>query len=118
FSTATSNTYYYVIDVADASLTLSSSRYGVGQFNRGNYPDNDLAHKLVELDDDQLIYVTSFVDLEDAKIYEESIKGQLKNIMKVPVTKYKSFIISKENFEKLTDRNRVNEYLEFYKNNY
>jgi len=118
FSTATSNTYYYVIDVADASLTLSSSRFGIGQFNRGNYPDNDLAHKLVELDDDQLIYVTSFVDLEDAKIYEESIKGQLKNIMKVPATKYKSFIISKENFEKLTDRNRVNEYLEFYKNNY
>lgn len=118
FSTATSNTYYYVIDVADASLTLSSSRFGIGQFNRGNYPDNDLAHKLVELDDDQLIYVTSFVDLEDAQIYEESIKGQLKNIMKVPASKYKSFIISKENFEKLTDRTRVNEYLEFYKNNY
>jgi len=118
FSTATSNTYYYVIDVADASLTLTSSRFGIGQFNRGNYPDNDLAHKLVELDDDQLIYVTSFVDLEDAKIYEESIKAQLKNIMKVPANKYKSFIISKENFEKLTDRARVNEYLEFYKNNY
>lgn len=118
FSTATSNTYYYVIDVSDASLTLTSSRFGIGQFNRGNYPDNDLAHKLVELDDDQLIYVTSFVDLEDAKIYEESIKGQLKNIMKVPASKYKSFIISKENFEKLTDRSRVNDYLEFYKNNY
>lgn len=118
FSAATSNTYYYVIDVADASLTLSSSRFGIGQFNRGNYPDNDLAHKLVELDDDQLIYVTSFVDLEDAKIYEASINGQLKNIMKVPATKYKSFIISKENFEKLSDRNRINEYLEFYKNNY
>jgi TolA-binding protein len=118
FSTATSNTYYFVIDVADASLTLSSSRFGLGQFNRGNYPDNDLAHKLVELDNDQLIYVTSFVDLEDAKIYEESIKAQLKNIMKVPVNVYKSFIISKENFEKLTDRNRISEYLEFYKNNY
>lgn len=118
FSAATSNTYYFVINVADASLTLSSSRFGLGQFNRGNYPDNDLAHKLVEFDNDQLIYVTSFVDLEDAKIYEESIKNQLKSIMKVPVNVYKSFIISKENFEKLTDRNRINEYLEFYKNNY
>jgi len=118
FSNATSNTYYYVVDVEDASLTLSSSRFGIGQFNRGNYPDNDLAHKLVELDNDQLIYVTSFVDMEDAKIYEESIKGQLKNIMKVPANKYKSFIISKENFEKITDRTRINEYLEFYKNNY
>nr|WP_248284733.1 gliding motility protein [Pedobacter fastidiosus] len=118
FSTATSDTYYYVIDVADATLTLSSSRFGLGQFNRGNYPDNDLVHKLIELDNDQLIYVTSFIDLEDAKIYEESIKGQLKNIMKVPENIYKGFIISKENFDKLKDRSRINEYLEFYKNNY
>ncbi len=118
FSTATSETYYFVIDVADASLTLSSSRFGIGQFNRGNYPQNDLVHKLVELDQDQLIYVSSFIDLEDAKIYDESIKNHLKSIMKVPANIYKSFIISKENFEKLTDRARINEYIEFYKSNY
>ncbi|SDC49413.1 TolA-binding protein [Pedobacter soli] len=118
FSAAKSEEYYYVIDVADATLTLSSSRFGLGQFNRGNYPDNDLVHKLVELDNDQLIYVTSFIDLEDAKLYESSIVGQLKNIMKVPANLYKGFIISKENFEKLTDRQRINEYLEFLKDNY
>ena len=118
FSAATSDEYYYVIDVADATLTLSSSRFGIGQFNRGNYPDNDLAHKLIELDNDQLIYITSFIDLEDAKLYESSITGQLKNIMKVPANLYKGFIISKENFQKLTDRQRVNEYLEFLKDNY
>ena len=118
FSAATSEEYYYVIDVADATLTLSSSRFGIGQFNRGNYPDNDLAHKLIELDNDQLIYITSFIDLEDAKLYESSITGQLKNIMKVPSNLYKGFIISKENFQKLTDRQRVNEYLEFLKDNY
>ncbi|WP_293788771.1 gliding motility protein [uncultured Pedobacter sp.] len=118
FSRAKSEEYYYVIDVADATLTLSSSRFGIGQFNRGNYPDNDLEHKLVELDNDQLIYITSFIDLEDAKLYESSIVGQLKNIMKVPANLYKGFIISKENFEKLTDRARINEYLEFLKDNY
>lgn len=117
FSAAKSEEYYYVIDVADATLTLSSSRFGIGQFNRGNYPDNDLEHKLVELDNDQLIYITSFIDLEDAKLYESSITGQLKNIMKVPANLYKAFIISKENFGKLTDRQRINEYLEFLKDN-
>ena len=118
FSAAKSEEYYYVIDVADATLTISSSRFGIGQFNRGNYPDNDLEHKLVELDNDQLIYITSFIDLEDAKLYESSITGQLKNIMKVPANLYKAFIISKENFGKLTDRQRINEYLEFLKDNY
>lgn len=118
FSTATSDEYYYVIDVADATLTLSSSRFGIGQFNRGNYPDNDLAHKLIELDNDQLIYITSFIDLEDARIYESSITSQLKSIMKVPANIYKGFIISKENFLKLTNKSRINEYIEFYKNAY
>ena len=118
FSAAKSEEYYYVIDVADATLTLSSSLFGIGQFNRGNYPDNDLEHKLVELDNDQLIYITSFIDLEDAKLYESSITGQLKNIMKVQANLYKAFIISKENFGKLTDRQRINEYLEFLKDNY
>ncbi|XZQ02681.1 tetratricopeptide repeat protein [Pedobacter sp. MW01-1-1] len=118
FSTVVSDTYYFVIDVADVSITLSSSRFGIGQFNRGNYPDNNLAHKLIELDEDQLIYVNSFVDLEDAKIYEQHIKGQLKNIMKVPADKYRTFIISKENFDKLKDRTLVNQYIEFYQNNY
>jgi len=118
FSAAKSDEYYYVIDVADATLTLSSSRFGIGQFNRGNYPDNDLAHKLIELDNDQLIYITSFIDLEDAKIYESSITSQLKSIMKVPANLYKGFIISKENFEKLNSRDRINEYLEFLKTNY
>jgi len=65
-----------------------------------------------------LIYVTSFIDLEDAKLYESSIIGQLKNIMKVPANLYRGFIISKENFEKLNSRDRINEYLEFLKDNY
>ncbi|MET4081451.1 tetratricopeptide (TPR) repeat protein [Pedobacter sp. UYP30] len=118
FSTAVSAEYYYVIDVRDATLTVSSSRFGIGQFNRGNYPDNDLVHKLIELDDDQLIYINSFVDLSDAKIYESSIKNQLNKIMKVPNNNYETFIISKENFEKLLDRKRIDSYLEFYRENY
>lgn len=118
FNNATSDTYYYVINVSDATLTLSSSRFGIGQFNRGNYPQNDLAHKLIELDTDQLIYITSFVDLEDAKLYEKSIVPQLKNIMKVPANIYTGFIITKENFDKLKDRKLITQYLEFYKNSY
>lgn len=118
FNNATTDTYYYVIDVSDASLTLTSSRFGLGQFNRGNYPDNDLVHKLIEFGDDQLIYISSFIDLEDAKLYESSIKDQLSKIMKVPATSYRTFIISKENFDKLTDRKRIDQYLEFFKNSY
>jgi tetratricopeptide (TPR) repeat protein len=117
-STSPSNTYYFVVDVADASLTLSSSRFGIGQFNRGNYGESNLRHQLVEFDDDQLIYVGNFSSFEAVKQYAEGIVPQLKKIMKVPEAKYSAFIISKENFEKLKSKALVNQYLDFYKTNY
>lgn len=118
FSTAVSTVYYYVIDVADASLTLSSSRFGIGQFNRGNYSGQNLRHQLKEFDNDQLIYVGNFSNFDEAKTYAMGISPQLKQIMKVPASIYTGFVISKENFDKLTSKDILNKYLEFYKNNY
>jgi len=118
FSTEISKVYYFVIDVADASLTLSSSRFGIGQFNRGNYPGAGLKHQLTEFDNDQLIYVGNFISFAEAKSYADGITPNLKQIMKVPAGIYTSFIISKENFEKLQNKDLVTRYLEFYKNNY
>ncbi|MHA4893387.1 type IX secretion system periplasmic lipoprotein PorW/SprE [Pedobacter sp. PWIIR3] len=118
FSNAPSLTYYFVVDVADASLTLSSSRFGIGQFNRGNYTGSNLRHQLKEFDNDQLIYVGNFSSFEEAKVYSNGIVPQLKQIMKVPAGIYTSFIISKENLDKLNSKALLEKYLEFYKNNY
>ncbi|MGY4383727.1 tetratricopeptide (TPR) repeat protein [Pedobacter sp. UYP24] len=118
FNNAVSSTYYFVVDVADASLTLSSSRFGIGQFNRGNYTGSNLRHQLKEFDNDQLIYVGNFSSFDEAKTYAGGIIPQLKQIMKVPVNIYNSFIISKENLDKLGSKALLDKYLEFYKNNY
>jgi tetratricopeptide (TPR) repeat protein len=118
FNTEISKTYYFVIDVEDASLILSSSRFGIGQFNRGNYAGTRLKHQLTEFDNDQLIYVGNFSSFAEAKSYADGITPQLKQIMKVPAGIYSSFIISKENFEKLQSKDLLTKYLDFYKNNY
>lgn len=118
FSTSISDTYYFVIDVEDASLTLSSSRFGIGQFNRGNYAHSGLKHRLLEFDNDQLIYIGNFSSFAEVKSYADGITPYLKQIMKVPAGIYSSFIISKENFEKLQSKSVVTQYLEFFKNNY
>ena len=118
FSNAVSATYYYVIAIEDASLTLSSSRFGIGQFNRGNYPDARLRHQLIEFDNDQLIYVGNFSSFAAAKSYANGITPQLSLIMKVPAGIYSSFIVTKENFEKLRSKELLTKYLDFYKNNY
>ncbi|MGC4113071.1 MAG: hypothetical protein QM747_22175 [Nocardioides sp.] len=57
FTKNESNLYYYVIAVNDMSLSVSSSRFGVGQFNRGNYAGTGIKHQLLEMDEDQLIFV-------------------------------------------------------------
>lgn len=118
FTKDASTVYYFVVHVADAALTLSSSRFGIGQFNRVNYNGSNLKHQLKEFDNDQLIFVGNFSNFEDVKYYAAGITPQLKQIMKVPVNIYSSFIISKENFDKLSNRDLLNRYLEFYKNNY
>lgn len=118
FSKAESDIYYYVISVNDMSLSVSSSRFGVGQFNRGNYAGSGLKHQLLELDEDQLIFVGNFTFLSEVKTYAENITSQLTKIMKVPAPTYKGFYISRENFEKIKNREILNRYIEFFKNNY
>lgn len=117
FSTAPSELYYYVIAVDDPDLTLSSSRFGLGQFNRSNYSVENLRHQLRELDEDQLIFVGNFADLASVRNYSARIGNQMSSIMKIPVNRYKTFIISKENFDKLTTRSRILQYITFFSTN-
>jgi tetratricopeptide (TPR) repeat protein len=118
FTKAESKTYYYVIRVNDMSLSVSSSRFGVGQFNRGNYSGTGIKHQLLELEEDQLIFVGNFEQLSEVQTYAEGIAPQLPKIMKVPSATYSWFYISQENFDKIKNRETLNRYLEFFKNNY
>ncbi len=118
FSLAESKTYFYVIAIADASLNVSSSRFGIGQFNRVNFASENLKHQLIELVEEQLIYVGNFSTLQEVKLYSGGISAILPKIMKIPSATYMSFYISKENFNKLKDKETLTKYLEFFKNNY
>ncbi len=118
FTTAESTIYYFVVSVASMEISVSSSRFGIGQFNRGNYAGNNFKHQLIDLPEDQVIYVGNFEKLNEVNAYAEEIKKQLPKIMKVPANLYKSFIVSKENFDKIKDRATLNRYLEFFKTNY
>ena len=118
FSKAESSTYYFIVAVADVSLSLSSSRFGIGQFNRGNFAGLGIKHQLLELEEDQLIYVGDFNSLNEVKEYHKLIGPQLSKIMKVPTNNYNGFFISIQNFEKLKNRDALNRYLIFFKKNY
>jgi tetratricopeptide (TPR) repeat protein len=116
FNPASSDTYLYVIAVR-SNLSVSTSRFGIGQFNRGNYSGANLRHQLKEMEKDQLIIVGNFGNIGDVQQYQQNIKSQLGVIMKVPVTTYTTFAISKENLAKITDRETLDRYIRYINSN-
>jgi tetratricopeptide (TPR) repeat protein len=117
FNPASSKNYYVVVAVNTTSVNVSSSRFGIGQFNRGNYAGNNLRHQLKELDQDQLIIVGDFNSITEVQQYYQNIKPQLGRIMKVPAANYTTFAISKENLEKITNRDTLERYIRYISNN-
>lgn len=119
FNERDSTNYYFVVNVNTSTVNLSSSRFGIGQFNRANYPGNGIRHLLVNAGaDNQLIYVGRFLTLAGVKKYARGIVPLLPDIMKVPKDKYNYFIITKENLDKLTDRKTLDSYVDYYQKNF
>lgn len=118
FTLSDSTELYFVVNVNGAA-NLAPSRFGIGQFNRANYPDTPLRHQLKEVGQtNQLIYTGRFYSLGEVKDYARRIVPLLPEIMKVPAEKYNFFIISRKNLDKLADSKLLNSYLEFYQANY
>lgn len=117
FNPASSSNYYYVVAVNSVNVSVSSSRFGIGQFNRGNYAGENLRHQLKELDKDQLIIVGDFNIVTEVERYQQKIKSQLDAIMKVPAANYTTFAISKENLDKITNRETLERYIRYINSN-
>ena len=117
FNPASSSNYYFVVAVNAVNLNVSSSRFGIGQFNRGNYSGSNLRHQLKELNQDQLIIVGDFTSIDGVQQYQQNIKPQLGRIMKIPAANYTTFAISKENLEKITSRETLERYIRYINSN-
>ena len=117
FNPASSNNYYYIVAINDVSLNVSTSRFGIGQFNRASYSGNNLRHQLKELEQDQLIIVGDFGSIADVQQYQQHIKSQLGRIIKIPAANYTTFAISKENLDKITNRDTLERYIRYINNN-
>lgn len=119
FSMRDSTNYYFVIDITNNTTNLSSSRFGIGQFNRAHYDNSNISHQLTYIGDNTaLIYIGRFYNLADAKAYARSIVPLMGDIMKIPKEKYSFFIITKQNLDKLADQKTLDSYLDYYQKNY
>jgi tetratricopeptide (TPR) repeat protein len=119
FSMADSAEYYFVVNILDPSVNLSSSRFGIGQFNRANFSGNGIKHQLKAVNrQNQLIFVGVFNSKNAVVDYYKNINPLMKDIMKIPADKYNTFFISKQNLDKLNNRDMVDQYIDFYQKNF
>ena len=119
FNERDSSNYYFVLNVSTGTQDLSSSRFGIGQFNRVTYKLNSIVHRLKFAGpNNQLIFVGRFTSLAGAKAYAKAITPLLPEIMKVAKDKYSFFIITQENLNKLADKNLLDSYINYYEQTY
>jgi tetratricopeptide (TPR) repeat protein len=115
FNERDSTNYYFVVNVNSSTTDLSSSRFGIGQFNRTKYQGRNIVHRLKNAGaDNQLIYVGRFTNLAVAKAYARDIIQFMPQIMKLPADKYSFFIITQENLDKLAARKLLDDYTDYY----
>lgn len=111
--------HYFVVNVLDPSVNLSSSRFGIGQFNRVNLSDLPIKHQLKSIgNQNQLIFVGPFSGKDAVKSYFDSISPLMRQIMKIPPAKYGTFIINQQNLDKINNKETLDLYVEYYKMNY
>ncbi len=111
--------YYFVVNVSDPRVNLSSSRFGIGQYNRINLPGEGIRHQLKRIDNqNQLIYIGPFKNKEAVLKYDIAISPMMKEIMKIPAAKYTTFYINQQSLEKIVDKEALDRYIDFYRSNY
>lgn len=117
FNERDNTNYYFVVNVSTGTTDLSTSRFGIGQFNRANFLSQ--RHQLKNTGgDNQLIYIGPFKNLNAVKNYARDIVPLMPQIMKVPKDKYSFFIITKENLDKLASKELLDSYIDYYQKTY
>lgn len=119
FAKEESAIFYFVVNVSDPATNLSSSRFGIGQFNRINLPGTGIRHQLKPVgNQSQLIFVGPFSGLKAVRGYFNNIDPVMNDVMKIPAAKYSTFFINQQNLDKISDKEMLDRYVEFYKTNY
>ena len=119
FNEKDNTNYYFVVNVSTGITDLSTSRFGIGQFNRANFIPTAIKHQLKNAGaDNQLVYVGPFKNLDAVKVYARDIVPLMPQIMKIPKDKYSFFIITKENLDKLASKELLDSYIDYYQKTY
>jgi tetratricopeptide (TPR) repeat protein len=111
-------TQIFVLAVKDTRMSLRQALNGFAQFNREEFRNWNFATQVKPSGDYQLMVVQGIPSLNEAMSYFRKVVITRSLFEPLGQTTYRNFLITEENLEKLIGENNVEEYIDFFRNNY
>lgn len=118
FTTNIDTTQNFVLAVKDSRMSLRQALNGFAQFNRNEFRGWNLATQTKPLGEYQLMIVKGIPTLNEAMSYFRKVVITRNLFEPLGQATYRNFLISDENLEKLIEENKVEDYIDFFRNNY
>jgi tetratricopeptide (TPR) repeat protein len=111
-------TQNFVLAVKDTRMSLRQTLNGFAQFNRDEFRGWNLATQVKLSGEYQLMVVQGIPSLNEAMSYFRKVVITRSLFEPLGQTTYRNFLITGENLEKLMEENNVEEYIDFFRDNY
>lgn len=116
---APDETHYYMVSANTKNVDTKQLRFEISNFNifTFNITTFRVLYYMID-EDEELVFVRSFKSEQQAANYMNLIENNQNVFGDLNPEDYEQFIISESNYDKLKKAKDVDEYLEFYRNNY
>jgi hypothetical protein len=118
FNTNIDTTQNFVIAIKDKSLSTRQLLNDFADFNKNEYRLWNLALQLKQAGDYQLLVINGIPTLNESMSYFRKVVVTRSLFNSLGQSIYRNFLITNENIQKLIEQNKVDEYIEFFRNNY
>lgn len=118
FNPEIDTTQRFVLAVKSKSMSLRQLLRGFSDFNRDNFRAWNLAIKLEKTNDYQLMVVDGIPSLNESMSYFRRVVTTRKLFEPLGQASYRNFLITEENLQVLIEKNKVEEYISFFRSNY
>lgn len=108
----------FVLAVKDPGSALRQVMAGFGQFNRTEFRAWSLGLQLKSASGYQLLVINGIPSLNEAMSYFRKVVITRSLFEPLGRATYRNFLVTGENLDKIISENKVNEYLDFFRNNY
>jgi tetratricopeptide (TPR) repeat protein len=118
FNTNIDTTQNFVIAIKDKNLSTRQLLNDFSIFNKNEFRLWNLALQLKQVGDYQLLVVNGIPTLNESMSYFRKVVVTRSLFSSLGQATYRNFLITNENIQKLMEQNKVDEYIEFFRNNY